>query len=32
MRRHHPNGAEAEIRITGSARLERRGQDQRRAA
>jgi hypothetical protein len=32
MRRHRPNGAEAEIRITRSARLEQRRQDQRRAA
>jgi hypothetical protein len=32
MRRHRPNGAAAEIRITRSARLERRRQDQRRAA
>jgi hypothetical protein len=32
MRRHRPNGAAAEIRITRSARLTRRRQDQRRAA
>jgi hypothetical protein len=32
MRRHRPNGADAEIRITRSARLEQRGQDERRAA
>ncbi len=32
MRRHRPNGADAEIRITRSARLEQRRQDQRRAA
>jgi hypothetical protein len=32
MRRHRPNGAGAEIRITRSARLEQRGQDQPRAA
>jgi hypothetical protein len=32
MRRHRPNGAEAEIRITRSARTERRRQDHRRAA
>jgi len=32
MRRHRPNGVEADIRITRSARLEQRGQDQRRAA
>jgi hypothetical protein len=32
MRRHRPNGAEAEIRITRSARLEQRRQDHRRAA
>jgi len=28
----HPNGVAADIRITRSARLEQRGQDQRRAA
>ena len=32
MRRHRPNGAEAEIRITRSARLARLQQDRRRAA
>jgi len=32
MRRHRPNGVETDIRITRSARLEQRGQDQRRAA
>ena len=32
MRRHRPNGADAEIRITRSAPLEQRRQDQRRAA
>jgi len=32
MRRHRPNGAGAEIRVTRSARLEQRGQDQQRAA
>jgi hypothetical protein len=32
MRRHRPNGAAVEIRITRSVRLEQRRQDQRRAA
>jgi hypothetical protein len=32
MRRHRPNGADAEIRITRSVHLTRRQQDQRRAA
>jgi hypothetical protein len=32
MRRHRPSGVAADIRMTRSARLEQRGQDQRRAA